>query len=439
MESVALQNIRIDRRSLTRFYLTGLEPPCNTPFSSLLQTFYGITYLEVSLIFLSPIVGFIISTLANHTLHQKLGTRGVAAIGGVCQLIAYVIASFHLPFYALVLAYVLVGLGAGCKNATWNSFISSLDNANELLGLLHGSYGMGATIMPALSSALFDKHHWKWYMIYYILIGLAASDLIISVTIFRSHDAKRYYTAHELELETLPHHSVRSSVDSCHVEAPKKRSVTLQCAKNKVVILVSCYLLAYVGSEVALGGWLVTFMEKVRHANSYDAGMTSTGFWAGITVGRMLLGFVTGRFFRTEKHAVVVYLLAAMVLELLFWLIPNFVASAICSAFLGALLQILILGILEAHLLTITLAGFFLGPLFPAAVICVAKLVPRSIQVPAIGMCAAVGASGASIVPFLVGVIADAKGVKSLQPIILACLALCLGIWLILPKLPRRA
>ena len=53
--------------------------------------------------------------------------RGVAAIGGVCQLIAYVIASFHPPFYGLVLAYVLVGLGAGCKNATWNSFISSLD------------------------------------------------------------------------------------------------------------------------------------------------------------------------------------------------------------------------------------------------------------------------------------------------------------------------
>ncbi|KAJ6028315.1 hypothetical protein N7540_003891 [Penicillium herquei] len=381
-----------------------------------LQTFYGITYLEVSLIFLSPIVGFIISTLANHTLHQKLGTRGVAAIGGICQLIAYIIASFHPPFYGLVLAYVLVGLGAGCKNATWNSFVSSLDNANELLGLLHGSYGMGATILPALSSALFDKHHWTWCMIYYILIGLAASDLIISVTIFRSHDAKRYYTAHELELDTLPHHSVRSSVDSCLVEAPKKSSVTLQCAKNKVVILVSCYLLAYVGSEVSLGGWLVTFMEKVRHANSYDAGMTSTGFWAGITVGRVVLGFVTGRFFRTEKHAVVVYLLAAMVLELLFWLIPNFVASAICSAFLG----------------------FFLGPLFPAAIICISKLVPRSIQVPAIGICAAVGASGASIIPFTVGVIADVKGVKSLQPIILACLALCLGIWVILPKLPRR-
>ena len=70
--------------------------------------------------------------------------------------------------------------------------------------------------------------------------------------------------------------------------------------------------------------------------------------------------------------------------------------------------------------------------------ICISKLVPRSIQVPAIGICAAVGASGASIVPFAVGAIAEVKGVQALQPIILACLVLCLVIWVILPKLPRR-
>ena len=253
----------------------------------------------------------------------------------MCQVAAYAVACFHPPFYGLVLAYVLVGLGAGCKNATWNSFICGLDNANELLGLLHGSYGMGATILPALSSALFTKYHWEWYMIYYILLGLATSDLIISVTTFRSHDAKKYHMSHETELQTLPQHSARSSFDFSDNHTPKKDSVTLQCAKNKVVILVSCYLLAYVGSEVSLGGWLVTFMEKVRHGNSYNSGMTSTGFWAGITVGRVALGFVTGRFFRTEKHAVAVYLLAAMALELMFWLIPNFVASAVCAAFLG--------------------------------------------------------------------------------------------------------
>lgn len=53
-------------------------------------------------------------------------------------------------------------------------------------------------------------------------------------------------------------------------------------------------------------------------------------------------------------------------------------------------------------------------------------------------MCAAVGASGASIVPFAVGAIAEAEGVTVLQPIIVACLALCLTVWTILPKLPGK-
>jgi ATP/ADP translocase len=52
----------------------------------------------------------------------------------------------------------------------------------------------------------------------------------------------------------------------------------------------------------------------------------------------------------------------------------------------------------------------------------------------AIGICAAVGASGASIVPFLVGAIAQAQGVMVLQPIILAFLALCMLLWLCLPR-----
>ena len=44
-----------------------------------------------------------------------------------------------------------------------------------------------------------------------------------------------------------------------------------------------------------LGGWIVTFMTRVRHGPAFASGMTATGFWLGITVGRVALGFVTPR------------------------------------------------------------------------------------------------------------------------------------------------
>lgn len=40
--------------------------------------------------------------------------------------------------------------------------------------------------------------------------------------------------------------------------------------------------------------------------------------------------------------------------------------------------------------------------------------------------------------PFAVGAIAQAKGPATLQPIVLALLAVLLGIWLTLPRMPKR-
>lgn len=46
---------------------------------------------------------------------------------------------------------------------------------------------------------------------------------------------------------------------------------------------------------MAVGGWVVTFMLRVRGGAPFPSGITATGFWLGITVGRVVLGFVTGR------------------------------------------------------------------------------------------------------------------------------------------------
>lgn len=163
------------------------------------------------------------------------------------------------------------------------------------------------------------------------------------------------------------------------------------------------------GVEVSLGGWLVTFMLKVRHGQAFESGLVVTGFWLGLTFGRVVLGFVTGRV--GEKIAITVYLLITVGLELCFWLIPNFISSAIFAGWLG----------------------FFLGPLFPAAIVVATKLLPQRLHVSAIGFAAAFGGGGAALFPFAVGAIAEAKGVQVLQPIVLALLAVILALWCLLP------
>ena len=72
--------------------------------------------------------------------------------------------------------------------------------------------------------------------------------------------------------------------------------------------------------------------------------------------------------------------------------------------------------------------------MFPVAVVLITKVLPRSLHVGTIGFATAFGGSGGAILPFAVGAIAQAKGVQTLQPIILAiCAALAL-LWLTVPR-----
>ena len=104
---------------------------------------------------------------------------------------------------------------------------------------------------------------------------------------------------------------------------------------------------------VSVGGWVVTYMMRVRHGAPLASAIVSTGFWIGITLGRVFLGFVT---------------------PMLFWRISNFVVSAVMVAFLG----------------------FFMGPLFCIPMVAAAKLLPKRLHVSAIGFSTAFGGGGAA-------------------------------------------
>jgi fucose permease len=71
------------------------------------------------------------------------------------------------------------------------------------------------------------------------------------------------------------------------------REAVLRRPAARITWLCALFLLGYVGIEVALGGWITTFMLKVRSADSFSSGMAAMGFWLGLTVGRFTLGFLT--------------------------------------------------------------------------------------------------------------------------------------------------
>ncbi|KIW11900.1 hypothetical protein PV08_09173 [Exophiala spinifera] len=409
------------------FMILGASDAAYGALIPYLEDWYNVNYTIISLVFLSPLVGYILSALLNNHIHMVYGQRGVACIMSMSHLLGFVAICLHPPYPVLVVIYILLGFGNGLGDSGWNAWIGDMADANEVLGFLHGFYGLGAALSPLIATSVVTKAGWKWYEFYYLMVGGSAIEVIILVGTFWKADAHAFRAQRSMAGEAQPTISADATSQSLHEQSTWKKlnpfgkreegkSRTLEAVKNKATILASIFLLAYVGAEVSIGGWIVSFMLRVRKGSPFASGMTSTGFWLGITVGRFVLGFVTGRLFKSEKWAVTTYVTCSVVLQLLFWLIPNFYVSAVMIGFIG----------------------FFLGPMFPAAVVVLTKLLPKRLHVAAVGFACAFGASGGTWMPFAVGAIANKAGVKVLQPIILAALVLCLVVWLLIPRLPKQ-
>ncbi|KAF4342432.1 bypass of stop codon 6 [Fusarium beomiforme] len=355
-----------------------------------IETYYGINYTTVSTLFLVPVAGYVAAALTNNWIHYTLGQRGVAILGPVCRLVAYTPVALHPPFPVLPCVMLFTGFGNGIQDSGYNAWVGNMHRANELLGFLHGAYGLGGTIGPLIASAMVTEGNLNWYMFYYIMIGLSAVELVVGTAAFWNATGLVY----------------RQRV---RYDEAKDRATTQMALKEPITWIVAVFLLGYVATEVSLGGWIVTFMLRVRHAKPFLAGLTVTLLWLGLTLGRVVLGFATER--TGEKTAIMAYLLLSIGLELLYWLVPNFIASVIF----------------------VMVLGFFLGPLFPAAMVAATKLLPADYHVSAIGFAAAVGGGGAAVGPFAVGAIAQKTGVQVLQPIIVGLLSAITLVWLLLP------
>lgn len=135
-----------------------------------LELYYHKSYTIVSLMFLAPFIGYTVSAVLSNSIHQYFGRRGVAIIGPGCHLLAFTVNSTHPPFPVLIIMYGIIGFGSGIQNAAWNVWIGNMANSHEVLGFLHGFFGVGATISPLIATTLITKAGWEWFSFYYLMV-----------------------------------------------------------------------------------------------------------------------------------------------------------------------------------------------------------------------------------------------------------------------------
>lgn len=114
-------------------------------------------------------------------------------------------------------------------------------------------------------------------------VGAAFIEAAAAITAFWNSTGASFKASHESSNTTTA--SSKASL----------RQVVLTRPNSTVAWLCSSLLWIYIGAEISLGGWIVTFMLRERNGSQFASGLSATGFWLGLTIGRLVLGFVTPR------------------------------------------------------------------------------------------------------------------------------------------------
>lgn len=174
------------------FLVFGLNDASYGALIPYLERYYDLTYTIVSLIFLSPFLGYAIAALSNSFIHMKLGQRGIAVIAPSSRLLTYFIFCFHPPYPVLVVMFMFAGFGGGLEDAAWCAWTGNMVSANKVQGFMQACYSLGATLSPLIATSMFTKYGLPWYSWYYVMTAAAGLDLILCSWAFWHKDAARY-------------------------------------------------------------------------------------------------------------------------------------------------------------------------------------------------------------------------------------------------------
>ncbi|CAA7269995.1 unnamed protein product [Cyclocybe aegerita] len=378
-------------------FLAGWNDGTIGPLLPRIREVYGVGTAIVSLTFVFACLGFVSGALVNIYLTERIGFGKTLVFGSLCQVAAYAIQAPAPPFPVFVMAYAINGAGHALQDAQANGFVATLQNhAEAKMGILHAAYGCGAFAAPLVSTQFAQLPRWSFHFL--ASLGLAISNTILLVLVFK---LKSQDECLRQAGEVIPERTAES-----------EQGTFKTVMRTKAVHLLAVFILIYVGVEVTIGGWIVSFIIEVRGGGP-SSGYISSGFFGGLTIGRVALLWVNKKV--GERRVLFIYSVLCIALEITIWFVPSLIQNAVA----------------------VSIVGVLLGPMYPIAMNQASRILPRWILTGSIGWIAGFGQAGSAILPFMTGAIAANHGIKSLQPLLVAMMVFMMVLWALVPTARR--
>lgn len=345
--------------------------------------YYHVDKTTLSFAFLVGSVGYLIAALNSNFLSRKLGNVKFLLLGKLSFLGGILIFASQPPLQILLGVPLLLGFGAAILEAALNAHLANLPNKTALLNYLHAFYGVGALLSPFLASQLLEAQ-FSWNVIYFVF-GTISVCLLISIHgLFTKADAT-----------------------STTSEGSSNDTVTESPLKYRFVWLFAFFLLFYAGAEISLGHWSYSFLTEYRHENTALAGWLVSGYWLGLTIGRVCIAPLANKI--GSKGIINTCLIGVICGLLLF----NLAALSFTSGF----------GLL--------LTGFCLGPILPTGFAFLSNVVPSHLLMGSISFIASLSSLGKALFPWLAGNVAEGLGLQMFLPYVILLAVAMVVCWLV--------
>ncbi|OPA73347.1 MFS transporter [Paenibacillus selenitireducens] len=244
-----------------------------------MQADFGAAFGVAGVLSIIIAAGTIVSSLASGFVLKRLGTGQITLIS--CLMTAGALLGFYAApsiVWLMVLALPL-GLGAGSVDAALNQYVAIHYKAHHM-SWLHCFWGVGATMGPIIMSGFIRQDNlWRsgYLTVACIQFGLVIL-LFVSLPLWK-----------RMEKVQIPVEEERQG----HPEHLQDTQSAVQPMRMKGVKLTLMTFLFYCGAEATVGLWGSSFLVNVKDLSAAVAAQWVSMYYGGITVGRLITGFVT--------------------------------------------------------------------------------------------------------------------------------------------------
>ncbi len=219
--------------------------------------------------------GTILSSVFSTRALKRFGIGRVTAASVGLTALALFGFALSPSFWWLLLAAVPLGIGAGAVDSGLNSYVAAHYESRHM-SWLHSFWGVGALSGPLVLSALFAAGAgWRrGYLFIAIFQVILVTVLMLATPLWNKVGSR---TAASREEEAPPHQAL---------------FFPLRLRGAKLALLA---FFCYCGLESSMGLWGGSFLFRIKGIEAATAATWVSLFYASITLGRFLTGFITYR------------------------------------------------------------------------------------------------------------------------------------------------